>query len=421
MDLAQSAGKQPRSRTPEERQALAYRRVWVVGMSVVLIMLAGAVGAARSIAWQTGQEISATLPEMLHSMWISTVEVSGGLFAFFAAIMLLVWLETAVHEVGHLVGGWLVGFRFVMITVSRLKIRSTENGLRFGLTDKADVQSGSALMVPTTLHNLRSRWLVMILGGMAGNLLLGFFFFMWMLLDPSGMWGWLPFAAGLSFVLGIINLLPLKVNGYNSDGAYIQVLLQGGPKAERFCYLTMITGASRMGQRPRQWDRAWIEGILQPWDNSIDEALANHVAFYWALDVGQVAWADTYIGRAVNLIEAIPPALQPAIYADAAFFRAYYCKDLAWARYFLDKAGTGISGRFRHMYLRAQAAVLTLEGKADEARKVAQEGLQESELQASKGPGWELDYEWMRDLAGNPRSYGAMTGPLEAAQVATHG
>ncbi|HEX8219007.1 MAG TPA: M50 family metallopeptidase [Chloroflexia bacterium] len=399
MNVARSAGKQPNSRGQINRRSLVQLRLFSVTGVALLVLLASAVGASRAVSLHTGEPMSTTLPDMLGRMWDSTVEVFGGMFVFFIAIMLLIWLETLVHEVGHLVAGWLVGFRFVMVTVGRLKLRATDGGLRLALTDKTDVQSGSALMVPTTLHNLRARWLAMTLGGMAGNLLLGAFFFGWLVLDPGGLWGYLPLSTGLSFVLGLMNLLPLKVNGYNSDGAHLQVLLGGGARAERFCYLTMITGASRLGQRPRDWDRAWVEGILQPADGTLDEVLANHVAFYWAMDVGQLQWADTYMSRTINLIDSVPPQLQPALYADAAFFRAYCFKDVAWARYFLGKVGTDTVRRFRHMHLRARSAVLAVEGKAEEAREVAREGLRESGSQTLKGPGWELDYEWLTSLA----------------------
>jgi hypothetical protein len=154
-----------------------------------------------------------------------------------------------------------------------------------------------------------------------------------------------------------------------------------------------------MGQRPREWDPAWVEGILRPSDGSLEEVLANHVAFYWAMDVGQIERADRYLARSINLIEAVPPPLHPALYADAAFFRAYCFKDLAWARYFLEKAGTETIGRFRHMQLRATSAVLVAEGRVEEAREVARDGLRESALQTFKGPGWELDYEWLTSLA----------------------
>ncbi|HEY0068616.1 MAG TPA: hypothetical protein VGE04_01460 [Chloroflexia bacterium] len=399
MEVARPAGRQPRSRTHTSRPALVYWRVVGVALSAILVLLGSAVGASSTISTHTGEPMSMTLPGILARIWAYSVEVFGGMFAFLIVIVALIWLETVVHELGHLVAGWLVGFRFVMVTVGKLKLRATGAGLRLQFTDKTDIQSGSALMVPTTLHNLRARWLVMTVGGMAGNLLLGCCFFGWMLADPGGMRGWLPFASGLSFVLGLLNLLPLKVNGFNSDGAYLQVLLRGGPKAERFCYLTMITGASRMGRRPRDWDRAWIDGILQPADGSLDEVLANHVAFYWAMDVGRVEWADAYMARSINLIGTVPPQLQPALYADAAFFRAYCFKDLAWARYFLEKVGTETVRRFRHMQLRATSAALMAEGKVEEAREVAREGLRESELQTSKGPGWELDYEWLQTLA----------------------
>ncbi len=138
---------------------------------------------------------------------------------------------------------------------------------------------------------------------------------------------------------------------------------------------------------------------MQPADGTMDEALANHVAFYWAMDVGQVEWADRYMARCINLVEALPAQLQPALYADAAFLRAYCFKDLAWARYFLEKVGSETIQRFRHMQLRATSAVLMTEGRVEEARELARQALRDRESQAAKGPGWELDHEWLAALA----------------------
>src|SRR4028118_1901488 len=173
MEIAQQARGQTRQHRRNQGRTLLYVRLVSVTVVAVLVLLAMSVGASSAISGRTGEPMSVTLPAMLDRVWASTVEVFGGMFVFLVIVVLLIWLETIVHEVGHLVAGWLVGFRFVMMTVGRLKLRATDKGLRLSLIDEADIQSGSALMVPTTLHNLRVRWLVMTVGGMAGNLLLG--------------------------------------------------------------------------------------------------------------------------------------------------------------------------------------------------------------------------------------------------------
>ena len=51
-------------------------------------------------------------------------------------------LGILVHELGHVAGGKLAGFRFLLLLVGPLKLQRTPEGFRFGLNRSANVAGG---------------------------------------------------------------------------------------------------------------------------------------------------------------------------------------------------------------------------------------------------------------------------------------
>ncbi len=93
--------------------------------------------------------------------------------------------------------------------------------------------------------------------------------------------------------------------------------------------------------------------------------------------------------------------MQPVISADAAFYHAYYRNDPATARGYLERIGDMLSNRFRYMQMRAEASVLLSEGKVDEARARAREGLASMEAEHAYDPGSaQQEREWFGQLMG---------------------
>src|SRR5438477_457991 len=54
------------------------------------------------------------------------------------------------------------------------------------------------------------------------------------------------------------NVLPFRSGGALSDGARMKMLLFNKQQAERYCSIVALVGASKRGQRPRDWDATWI-------------------------------------------------------------------------------------------------------------------------------------------------------------------
>ena len=311
-------------------------------------------------------------------------------------------IEVVAHEMGHVLAGRLVGFRFVFCTIGPLKLTATGRGLALGYSENWVKVAGSAASVPTHPHNARLRELVRIAGGPIASLLVGSIAAALAMTTAGTAHRLCELAAITSLLSFGANVLPFRSGGSLSDGARIKMLLFNKQQAERYCSIMALIGAARHGQRPREWDARWMAQATALADGSRDDITANHLAYYWCMDIGDVAGGALRLERAVAASGGahVPPRLRWMVLADAAFFHAYYRGDAQTASAFLQAAGQSKAARDRFMQLRAEAAALLAEGKRAEARERAVEGLALMDREGLGEAGWQLDREWLEALAG---------------------
>lgn len=202
---------------------------------------------------------------------------------FFAAFLLAV----IVHEAGHLIAGWIVRFRFKMISIGpfclkieygRLKIQA--RAARAGLAGYASMNVGS-------VRRLRRRLLIFISGGPAANLLsAGATFGFLDYLFPSLWHGWVSIFfnlfVGISLLLGLLNLVPFSTGGFFSDGSRIKMLLRSPVGARRWMSITALINQSQKGVRSKHLRRTWLRAASSAQDGSIDDFSGNWLAYAWA-------------------------------------------------------------------------------------------------------------------------------------------
>jgi len=139
--------------------------------------------------------------------------------------LLLVLTLSAFHEVGHAIAGKIAGLRFRSITVGpvslvrradRYRVIPNRHWIRFAGCVEHDIAPG---------RTKREDLAISALGGPAANLLLATAIFA---IGPvSGLWG--DFAVWSCF-FGLVNLVPMNVNGQTSDGGLVMRLISSRPR-----------------------------------------------------------------------------------------------------------------------------------------------------------------------------------------------
>jgi len=333
---------------------------------------------------------------------------TGLLFGIFFGLL----GSVVIHEVGHALGSRAVGFRTILLAVGPFQLRHTAAGVQFRLNDDWRLLA-LEVSLPEDDQDLPRRLATAFAAGPLANLLtLVLLLALYWLLDlgqysregvlagdPVLPWylTTLAFQLGLFSLIGaVVNLVPFVDSGIPSDGARIRTVLRGGPEADRMSASLFLAGAVGGGIRPRDWPAGWTEKATAIQDGSADEAGACALAYYRALDRGEIDEAEGYLRRAVKAAESIP-MLARSLAAEAAFFAAHHRGDLEAARENLAVVGDSLLDRDTR--LRAEAAVLAREGRMEEAaERVAQafEALQDG-WSASAGIAV-AEREWLSEI-----------------------
>lgn len=292
------------------------------------------------------------------------------------------------HELGHVLGGRLAGFRFRLLIVGPLKIDRNGARLRIGLNRSLALAGGLAAASPADDRDLRRRMLIYVAGGPATSLLLGAGA---LLVRPllSGVPALTLSLIGFaSLMIALVTLIPMRAGGFSSDGARILMLLRGGPEAERWCAVAILAN-DLFATRPRDLAPALIERSLALADNTPDHLSSVFVAYGWALDRGDIPAAEGYLETMLANLSAFNSALRPSVLIEAAYFTARHHTDAAAARALLDQAHGGLVEPYTRA--RAEAAVLLAEGRPAEAQTLAAQGLRQARRVAGAATQVDID------------------------------
>lgn len=333
------------------------------------------------------------------------------------------YLTIAVHELGHVVAGLLVGFHFRFCTVGPLLIERRGGRIRLALGFHF-LAGGLAGTFPVDARRLRRRMAVMIAAGPVTTLVFGLTAYGLVyggggglaLLNRIGFW---PFGVlfaflGTSAIILVVSLVPHRPQGFSSDGAILWVLARGGPRMERYLALVVLNGMMLgLGRRPRDLDPDLIARSLVYRDGTAQDVAVSAIAYSNSFDLGDIEAAGRHLDAMVQGWHLYPPAFRPSIDVTAAFFTAAYRNDPATARVFLGRVGQGALLQEPHSRPAAEAAILLAEGMPDAACRKAEEALRLTERSLIPG-GPQTDIDAIRGLiaraeaalAGEPMAVG---------------
>jgi hypothetical protein len=309
--------------------------------------------------------------------------LSRGQAAAAFVLLPLLWLASiAVHELGHVIGGRLGGFRTLLFIVGPFKLERTADGFRPGLNRSIALAGGLAAMVPAGMHDLRRRTLVMVACGPLASLMLGtqvlalFHAFSGFLFRPdagfaSQLVALMLLGFGLmSLLIGMVTLVPAHTGGFYSDGARLLRLRRATDETEREVALIALVGQSMGGSRPRDWDSGLVESCAGICDGGPFEVGGRQFAYAHALDRGDIDGARTHLEAALQRIDQVPSAARAALLYAATTFYALYDGDAERARSYLSQARSGLLAA-PHQRQLAVAAVLLADGDVAGARDAA--------------------------------------------------
>jgi hypothetical protein len=313
----------------------------------------------------------------------SEIDLQIGI-AIIPITLIALWLVLAAHELGHVIGGRLAGFRFYLYAVGPLRIDGVNGKLQFKLNRSASLWGGIAAAGPDPNNvpdneALRKKMLMLVCGGPIVSLLGGLAYFPALALWASNQYvaaGLVIFAIG-SLCIALVTMLPINNSGFVNDGARILQLARRSEAGRRWVSSAAL-GAISMSLRPRELPAELVEATTQNVEPTFDGIMAMWTRYGYHLDREEFELARLWLDRAIANVDAWPAAARPIIHTGAADFFARIEIDLERARVHLKEASKpGFVSK--ESVAVAASAVLVAEGNypaARESLKLARKSLE---------------------------------------------
>ncbi len=199
----------------------------------------------------------------------------GGLLVCFCAVF---YLQTIIHEAGHLVFGLLTGYRFASFRIGSFMWIKDGDKLRFKRYSLAGT-GGQCLMSPPPMVDGKLPVILYNLGGSLMNIIAGLVFLgLYAVAGRGSFLGTVSvMAAVIGFALAAINGIPLRLGMVDNDG-YNALSLSRDPAARKAFWLQMkineqVSAGVRLKDMPEEWFR-------QPDDEALKNSMIAAIAVF---------------------------------------------------------------------------------------------------------------------------------------------
>jgi hypothetical protein len=344
------------------RPAMPIARAWTTSLSVAVRSFRAWLSRLMTSLGLTVISAVASagllLPPMIVCGALGGTAPEGLLLAAVFVVMLIV-----IHELGHALAAWSVGWDVHIIGVLRLHFFPAGQEFRDVREFAPPDVGGFVFATPAQPEAWNGAgYVFFVFGGPLANFTVAAVGFAGLALaNPyfSAAPGLIAAFSTSSFFAGLANLVPLRIKAAHSDGWLLFDHLRGRRRSLLSHAQARMMGLTHDRVPPRRWDTALAERIL---DESRDP--------YWLLRAANIFLAQGVPAQTLAAMRAAHRA-EPSVRtppAIMAFLVALVERDTAAARQVLAECGDERGYDFEA--LRALAVILAVEGRRDEARAV---------------------------------------------------
>jgi hypothetical protein len=288
--------------------------------------------------------------------YIVALFVLGAPFILYCLLLAVIFI----HEIGHLLAGLLVGIKFGSIRVGPLQINHHRR-LAWKWAP-ATIATGWVDMLPEQGRRLRVRVFTEIAAGPIANILSAFLVLRIAPRGDSAAFVLSRIFVGGSFIVGLANLIPFRIEGVASDGMRLWMLCFSKRKRERWLALLNRRTAILRGELPETMQSAATLASID--DQTADYVNANWVAHTSALEIEDNDAAARYLEACLAASSLTSVEFREELMLAAARFQATRRSRIDVAQQWLLSGDPKIAKINRAC---TEAIVLYYDGQVDQA------------------------------------------------------
>jgi hypothetical protein len=238
------------------------------------------------------------------------------------------------HELGHVLAGLLMRFKFMSLTIGPFAWRRYHDQVRFTWNRNVNLSGGLAYMLPQGEENMARRFATFAAGGPLASLVLA----------VLGLGLSFPLASGsmaelLAGVVGVFSLVifaltiaPFRAGGFSSDGRRILTLLGKSEAARHEVTLLRVIAFT---QSERQLTDLPIDaidaGVASAALTPQYRAFFEYYRYLYYLSTGDLDTAEEALTAFTDGLDTFPPGLRESYYIEPTLFYCFEREQLAKA------------------------------------------------------------------------------------------
>jgi Peptidase family M50 len=249
------------------------------------------------------------------------------------------YVAIAVHEVGHLVVGSLVGMPPGALVIGGIVIFKSGQRwiIRFDLERLFAGGLAKALPQKDDLRLASFGW--MIAGGPIASLVLMLACAFVKFKYGDGKWGWTGTLFWIALLITAVSLIPVSSGLNKSDGARLWTVIRRPDQCRSWMALWALQTEETQGVLPRDWDTELVRQMLAVEASAREYPYVQLLAFYRCTDENKESVALDHLENALARSARVSRVLRQCIFLEAAASSALSRGNVAQARTWIARAG----------------------------------------------------------------------------------
>ena len=248
------------------------------------------------------------------------------------------YVSVAVHEVGHLLVGTIVGMQPGGISVGGFRFFKSGDSWQSRFELRRAFAGGFAKVLPPIGDYRLSAFAWMVAGGPIASLLLAFIAGLLAVKFDFTSWNWTGTLSWISAVLVLVSLLPYSGGVNKSDGARLLALARNPKDCRAWMALLALQTQETGGTLPRDWNLELFTEVMKTEPASSQYPYVQLLSYFRSADQDNEEAGFEYLENALAASAKSGKCFRHALFLVAACVTAYPRGDTAGARVWLERA-----------------------------------------------------------------------------------